>query len=262
MECGKDISGRNITMKMSLEQVENKLNPFELKRQIALPRSGWSSAFQEYIACKIEEKEKREKELRESTAEETDQEMMEKTYARYLKGFMFTEDDLRDKKIIDMGSGDGEFIAALTEKKITEKAHGIDAEPSGFSKNEKYKKHFTRSTFESGPVISDADFWVSYGAVSDGIWGGEEQIDMRKVLKNALHSVNEDGEVRIFPIQVSGEDRILEGLKDSYKVWNEILPDIARTENVTWELKPVDINIVGRENDVVLQEMLVLKKKK
>lgn len=240
--------------------MEKPISLEELRRQVGLSKSEWSPEFREYVERKIRDKEKAEKELLESDTEESEDEVMEKTYARYLKGLMLNEADLHGKKIVDMGSGDGEFVAALIEKGITSDVYGIDAEPGGFSEKEKYRSHFSRANFEDEPSTKEADYVFSLGAITEGVWGGEERMNMKKVLKNVVDLMKKGGEARIFPIQVPTKENPLEGLVASYLAWNKLIPEIAKDEHINWEFQPVDINIVGRDNDILLEEVLVLRK--
>lgn len=247
---------------MSFEHMRQWPDPAEMKRQFALPRAEWSPEFRAYVEQKILETGERDRALAETGVEETDKMVKEKSYARYLKGLALREEELSGKKIVDVGSGDGEFVAMLIDKNITSDVFGTDTEPAGFSIDEKYREHFMRAKFEDAPGIRDADYVVSVGAVSGGVWGGEEHMDMRSVLKNMLDAAKEGGEVRIFPIQVSEKDNPLAGVEASYETWNKILPDIAETNNVEWRLEPVDITSVGRDNDIILEEVLVIRKQK
>ena len=86
-------------------------------------------------------------------------------------------------------------------------------------------------------------------------------MNMKKVLKNVVDLMKQGGEARIFPIQVSTKETPLVGLEASYSRWNKLIPEVSRDENIEWEFQPVDINIVGRDNDIILEEVLVLRKK-
>ena len=130
---------------MSFERQSEKepLGPAFLEEQIRLPRSEWDERFRNLIEEKIQERQ-----LPEEVREESPEREQERSFERYLKGLGLNEDALKDKKILDLGSGDGEFVRSLIEKGITKDAYGIDVAVDEITLNEKFKGHLLKSDFE------------------------------------------------------------------------------------------------------------------
>jgi hypothetical protein len=184
------------------EKEQNQDSEFRkfLADQIVLSRSEWSPEFKKYVADKIEERKKFEEE----TIELTPKQEQEKVYSRYLKSLDLSEDDLKGKKIIDLGSGESEFVSQIIDRNISDDVYGIDVKPDTSNLDEKHKKYILQGNFQEKLPVGGADYVISVGAVTNGIWGGEDNMDMENVLKNALDAIRDDGELRIWPIiQVS-----------------------------------------------------------
>ncbi len=233
-----------------------KQNPevpkIDLEREVALPKSQWSREFRDLIELRTKEKDALESEKFESE--------QIATYNRYLKGLQFSEDDLRDRSILDLGTGDGEFVRECLDREISYSVYGIDSELDESKLEGKYKLHLFGGDFQEKLPVRDLDYVISVGAVSNGIWGGEEVVDVEKVLRNSLDALKEDGEIRIYPIQESARETPLSGLEESQKRWGEILEKLSEETGVGISLHPVDIKVTGNENDIILEKVLIIKK--
>lgn len=234
------------------------LDPDFLQKQIHLPESRWDEEFRRLIREKIEGN-KLEKI---KAAKESPEVLREHTFRRYIEGLGLSENELRDKKVLDLGSGEGEFVKSLIVKRITAEAYGIDAELDEAGVENIFKKHLFRGNFEKNLPVKDADYIISVGAVSNGIWGGEEVMDIRKILENSIGSLREDGEIRIYPMQEAATATPLEGLGQSQQKWNELLSQISDTQKVEYRIKPRNIKVTGNGNDIILESVLIIRKKK
>jgi hypothetical protein len=238
---------------------ERTITPEIMAEQIALPQEEWSDEFKQYIA---EETQKELKRRNEETPEKTIEEERKATFERYLRGLAISPDELKGKVVMDIGSGDGEFVEELVDRGITQEAYGIDVRDP--YEVEKYAKHFFKDSFEKPLPVKDADYAFSVGAISNFAMYAETEDALKQVLKNALASIKEAGEVRIYPIHRPPYDSSeLEGMKESYERWQDVIQKFASEENVEWELNPIDIRIDGKDLDNVwLMEMLKVKKRK
>jgi cyclopropane fatty-acyl-phospholipid synthase-like methyltransferase len=237
---------------------ERIITPEIMAEQIALPQEEWSDEFRQYIA---EETQKELQRRNEETPEKTIEEERRATFERYLHGLALSPDELKDKVIMDIGSGDGEFVEELTDRGITQEAYGIDVKDP--YEAEKYSKHFFKDTFEKPLPVKDADYALSVGAISNFAGYAETEDALKEVLKNALAAIKENGEVRIYPIQHASPGSKLEGIDDSYKRWQELMTKLAAEDNLDWELQPIGIHIAGNNLDNIwLEEMLKFKKRK
>ncbi len=245
-----------ITMGNMFEQPgsahEQVITPEFLAEQISLSREAWSDEFKNYIDEKIRDNQRNP----ENTSEITVEQEKRKTFDRYMKGLNLSIEDLKDKIIIDLGSGDGEFVEECLDRGISEKIYGID-EKAPYDR-EKYAGNFFKGNFQKSLPVKEADYAVSVGAIS----AFAEDLDLEKISKNALEAIKKGGEIRIYPIQRASEGSDLEGLKESYRRWNEMLVKMATEENIQWELKPIDVRVSGVDNDVWLEECLIIRKDK
>ncbi len=246
-----------IETKFQKEEGENeKDSQFKefLAQQISLPRNEWSEKFRDYV----EEKYKKEKE---EISEYSPKEQQELIFKRYLKGLGLSEEDLKNKRILDLGCGEqGDFIKECLDKHITQEAYGLDAKIVPELFEGKYKDHFFEGNFESKFPIENFDYIISMGAVE----APSNEIDSRdpeKTLHEALKVLKEQGEIRIYPIRKAPPENKLKGVEFMRKKWMEILKELSVKEKVEWELNPIDIKVAGKNKDVWLEEVLIIKKK-
>jgi SAM-dependent methyltransferase len=235
---------------------QEPLGPDLLQEQARLPKDQWSEKFRQLIEEKIKENQQRNEE------KESPEVLRERTFKRYTEGLGLGEKTLRDKKVLDLGAGKGEFVKFLIEKGITSEAYGIDAGLDEVVVEDKLKRHLFRGNFEEDLPVKNADYVISVGAVSNGIWGGDEVMNIRRIVEKSLASLKEGGEIRIYPIQEASKATPLEGLEKSQQKWGELLAKISETQKVECRIEPRDIKVVGNSNDIILESVLVIRRKK
>lgn len=237
------------------EEMES-LSPKYLQEQINLPKSRWGEDFKKLI----EEKTKENQDKKTDESIESPNVLLERAFKRYMNGLGLDEGTLKDKKVLDLGSGDGEFVKLLIEREITSDAYGIDAELEEKAIENKFNGHFFKGNFEENLPIKNNDYVVSIGAVSNGIWGNEEIIDIKRVVEKSFDSLKDGGEMRIYPIQEAAGATPLEGLEESRKKWDELLKEISEVQEIEYRIEPRNIKVDGRDNDIILESVLVMKK--
>lgn len=238
---------------------QESLNPAFLAEQVWLPREEWDERFRILVAKKSEENQK----VIEEGMEEGPESPEEKIFQRYLKGLGLDENALQGKRILDLGCGEkGEFVKYCIEHGITTEVYGVDAQVDESLVEEKLKKHLVKGYFEGEAPVRDADYVISVGAVSNEIWGGETQGDIEKILARAVDALKEGGEIRMYPIQEAARATPLEGLAASREKWKEILDAFTADHGVEYRLEPRDIKVTGHDNDIILESVLVIKRKK
>lgn len=228
-----------------------------LQEQIRLPEAEWSETFRKLIEEKIQENKREHIDEPEATPEM----QRERTYKRYTDGLGLDESKLSGKKILDLGFGEGEFVQYLTEKGITSQAYGVDAELDEALIDDKLKPHFFKGNFEEDLPVTDVDYIVSLGAVTNGIWSGEERMNMKRIVEKSLASLKEDGEIRIYPIQEAAMATPLIGLEKSRKKWDELLAEIPESLGVECKIEPRAVRVMGDSNDIFLESALIIRKK-
>ncbi len=169
------------------------------------------------------------------------------------------KNEIKDKRILDLGCGDGEFVKYCIENGITREAYGIDANLDVALVEDKFREHLGVANFTENLPVKEVDYMVSVGAVSLGVWAGEESMDMRRIIEKALASLGTGGEIRISPLEESAVATPLIGIEESHKKWDELLADISKTQGVECKIEPRNIKVIGNNNDIVLESVLVIK---
>lgn len=255
-----DVADKNVTIDRNVNEALRLggtiMPPNLLQEQIRLPKDKWSEQFKQLIAQKIEENQRGQDE----DVEKSPTVLREETFRRYMDGLGLSEEMVRSKTILDLGSGDGEFVQELIEKGITPAAYGIDAHIDTNSFPDELRGHFFQGNFEEDLPIQNADYVVSVGAISNAIWGGKEVMNVRRIIENALAALRDGGEIRIYPIQEAALANPLEGLRASKEKWQELIADISTTHGVECTVAPRGIKVTGNNNDVILESVLIIRK--
>lgn len=249
----------NIQFNKELENSNNELKFF--REQIRLPREQWDKDFKKLVERKLKQNQEAIKELEaKGFCEISRKETPEETFTRYLEGLKLNEKDLRGKKVLDLGCGkEANFVKLLIKKNITPEAYGIDLQVEESILEEGFKNHIIKANFEEDFPIKNVDYIISVGAVSNGIWAGEEIMNVKQIIKNSLASLKPEGEIRIYPYQEVPTDTPLKGFLASQKKWEKLLAEITKTQKVEYKIEPVEIKILG--GDVVINSVLIIRKR-
>jgi len=255
-------------------EIENKLNnPQFLEKQFRLPKEQWDEQFRALVHQKSEENQRMIKDAEESlgrefkespqeTSAESPEVLRRETFERYVKGLGLGEEDLKGKRVLDLGCHEGEFVQQLIKENITPEAYGLEANEEVVIK-EGIKDHILRGNFAKELPKKNLDYIVSVGAVSNYISEGEDGVAViEDTIKSSLDSLKENGEVRIYPIQEAQENSELVGLIESRKDWGNLVEKIFREGGVTCSIEPRAVKVIGKNNDIILESVLVIKKNK
>lgn len=233
-----------------------------LQEQVRLPKKQWNEKFKQLIEEKIKENQQAQEDVRKTKIEEPPEVLRERTFKRYIEGLGLNEESLRGKKILDLGSGEGEFVKSLIEKGLTSEAYGVDAEIDETTIENIFKGHFIKGNFEEDLPVQNFDYIISVGAVSNSIWAGEEVMNLKDIIKKSLASLKEDGEIRIYPIQEAAKETPCKGLEKSKQKWDELLAEISERQKLEYKIEPRNIKIIGNNNDIILESVLIIRRKK
>ncbi|MDP2934600.1 MAG: class I SAM-dependent methyltransferase [bacterium] len=186
----------------------------------------------------------------------------EETFQRYLVGLDLGIEQLKDKKILDLGCGEGgEFIKECINRGITQEIYGMDSAIKTDNVDEKYKKNILQGDFEAEFPINDLDYVISVGAIDPSFEIGDKR-DPQKTILSSLKSLKDDGEMRIFPIRNAAPESGLEGIIELRKKWLEIMNKISLQELVGYELKPIQTRVSVNKSDSWTEEVLIIRKRK
>jgi SAM-dependent methyltransferase len=224
-----------------------------LAEQIALPEEKWDERFKQYI-------EEKRKDLLQEIPEHSPEEEQEWNFQRYLKSLDLKKEDLINKRILDLGCGEGQFIKFCLGQGISQDVYGLDIQLEPEEINPGFRKYFLKGDFEEELPIKELDYIISVAAV-DAPCSQEIERDLRKILILALMAIKHDGEIRIFPILKAGIISGLRAFEFSYKKWMETLEQLSAKGLIDYELKPIDIRAAGNKPDVWLEQVLIIKKR-
>mgnify|MGYP001156268693 CR=1 FL=1 len=226
-----------------------------LAEQISLPRGKWDKRFQEYI----ERKWKEQIRVMREAPQPFPHELKEKDLKRYLEKLKLREENLKRKRILDLGCGEGNFIKECMDKKISEDVFGIDYRIEPEAVPSEYRGHLIRADFEEEFPIKGFDLIVSYAGVEAPSYEKEKKYP-KKTLLFVLNVLKENGEIRIFPIRKAPPQSGLLGIEHSRRKWEEILKDLEEERGIKWQIEPIDIRVSEKKKDVWLEELLIIKK--
>lgn len=232
------------------------ITPDFLQKQIRLPKEQWAEEFKQLV-----EKAKEREQKKGETTDKSPEILREQTFKRYMDGLGLNEQMIKGKRVLDLGCGEGEFVQSLIENDITPEAYGIDAETKESSVEDRMRGRLLQGDFEKDLPVQNVDYVVSVGAVSTAIWGEEGTINVKRVVENSLAVLKNEGEIRIYPIQEAAQANPLKGLQASQRRWKELIAEISETQGADCRVEPVNIKVAGKNNDVILESVLIIKKR-
>jgi len=240
-----------------------------LQEQFRLPESDWDERFRELIRALIQENqqailethENLEKGVGDLTSEdkqENPEKLREELYAHYLSSLNLKESDLIDKSILDLGCGfAGFFVQYLIEHKITDNVLGVDLNLHEEKVNEKFKKNLIKGDLAGDLPMQNADYIFSVGAVS--MVGHFE--NKGQIVKKWIESLKAGGEIRIYPIPEPSEKFPWESVIQDWQEWNKFIQEINLEGVVECRLEPKGVRIIGKDNEMVLDHVMIIKRK-
>jgi len=234
-----------------------KINSSEFRQflaeQILLPEEKWDEKFKQYI-------EQKQKILLEEIPKRDPEEEQEWNFKRYIKSLDLKKEDLVNRKILDLGCGEGEFVKFCLGQGISTEVYGLDIGLEPEEINLGFRKYFLKGNFEEKLPINQLDYIISVAAI-DVPCSQDIEKDLRKILILALMAIKQNGEIRIFPIRKTGIKSKLRAIEFSYKKWMEILEQLSVKKLIDYEFKPIDIKVAGSKPDVWLEQVLIIKRK-
>ena len=167
---------------------------------------------------------------------------------QYFERLNLTEEFLKDKKILDMGCRDGEFIQYLLDNNITKKAYGLDIADGTTFEGDEYEivldnDKFLNQSFEDDIDLRDVELITFKSAFYPPMVEKSFSI-FKKLVENNL---TDDGEIRV-----------------EIKLRNPA-PDTTKDEDwpllLAWreKLKNIDENGLNYEIDEE-KELLIIRK--
>lgn len=133
-------------------------------------------------------------------------ESTERNFPKYLEWLNLPPDDLRDKKILDVGSGVGRFAAEAKEFGIEDV---VSLDPGlKLEKNRKKAKKIGAGTAMAARAdalpFRDESFDLILNNFSVPMWS-EAPSEMEETFREELRTLRPGGEIRLAPVMVVGE---------------------------------------------------------
>lgn len=255
-------------MKNESEVKFNKevLDPDFLQKQFRLPEAEWDESFRELVRKMIEENQQAIKDYAQTseTGEEelviepSQEQWQERFFKSYSESLNIKKEDLMDKRILDLGCGpNGYFVQYLLDQGITNDVLGVDLHLEQKEIGLEFKQNLIEGSFEDNLPIKNADYIFSVGAVS-AIDSVKNKIE---VIKKWIENLKTGGEIRIYSISEPTENFPWETVKKDWKVWNEIIKEITLAGKAECSMEPKAVRVTGKDNEMMLSYLLVIKKK-
>lgn len=249
----------NVGMDGKPEKKNNDFKQF-LVQQFSLPKEQWSKEFKNYV-----EKKYKEAHPNESPDLSLEQER-EETFKRYLEVLNISEENLKGKKILDIGCGEeAEFVKRCLNENITQEIYGLDMleiDTSGVQDD--YKKNLLKGDVAEKLPVNELDYVLSVGVPLAPI--SEKEMShsrLEETIENSIEALNKNGEARFYPIpKASPYSSEMPGFEFQRKNWLEAMEKVSKNKEIEWGLEPIDIGVSGfpDNKDVWLNEVLIIKK--
>lgn len=254
--------------------------------QLDIPISEWSDDFKELIKNIKESKVAEDRDYKKETSLE---EKLKNEYEKYLQDFGLEEGDIENKRIMDIGCGDAEFILYVLENGLSEEVFGIDRDkenrldyfnyeeddPINIKQAElleKYdKKIYNTNYYESDLPQDDLDYILARAS----LYGNNEKAinNIIDLIKRSTNYLKPGGEFKIFPIdkeaitQSNQRDDSNEYFLDFYR-WKKIAEKVSTETGIDYSFTPTGIGFLidelrnYKEDGVYLRNALTFKKQK
>lgn len=254
--------------KTELQFKKENLSPDFLQEQFRLPELDWDERFRELVRILIQENqqaildthkslEKGVGDLAPEDKQESPEKLRQELYAHYLSSLNIKEDDLKDKSILDLGCGfAGFFVQYLIEHKITDKVLGVDLNLQEQTVEERFRKHLVKGDLTQDLPMENVDYIFSVGAIS--MVGDFE--NKGQIVKKWIDNLKSGGEIRIYPIPEPSDKFPWESVIQDWQEWKTFIEETNLQSDVECSLEPKGIRIMGKDNEMVLDHVLIIKR--
>ena len=238
-----------------------------LREQIRLPEEEWDMEFRILVDKMIKESIKwndlrlKIRNREEAKDEESPEAKHEQTFRRYLKELGLNEDELRGKRIMDLGFGDGGLVKHLIAKGIAPESYGVDTHPIERT-GEGFDGHLFQQSSEEDFPVQNLDYILAIRSV----WHDESDKDgyvmnVENILEKSLFALKEGGEMRIYPIEENAKRNSDKGFaEDQQKRWDAVLLAMSKKYRLKYYVEPRNIFVNPSNRDVTLQSVLIIRK--
>jgi len=200
--------------------------------------------------------------------EQTLEGALREAYGRYAKDFDLQEEDIKDKRILDIGCGEGKFLLYCLEKGLTDDIYGIERNQEGIDKSddwvnrdfkalrEEYRDHFLNGDFVKDDIsIDKLDHALARASLS--LFSSEKEgEDIYKLVNKVEKCLKAGGDLRICP--VFKDDRT-----DLYEKWQELARKVSMDTGMTYYFDNIEVRFPENYPDnerVSLRQSLTFKK--
>ena len=169
----------------------------------------------------------------------------ERAFEKYLNGFRLTADDLRGKRVVDIGCGDE---ALFVRRALDQGLDVIGVDPN-LDPSLRKEGRLIRAKLGDLPVL-DIDLALSYAVI-----GTHAGADPRSSLPALMDRLSDNGEIRLYPYPRS---ETLKGIQQSQKDIDEGVAALG--ENVEVRVEDVD-TVRLPNNETYVNSVLIIRKR-
>jgi len=195
---------------------------------------------------------------------------------RYLNHFQFTEEDLKNKKILDVGCGLGAFIRYCSDKNITPDAYGFDSELNSKLAKGKYKNHLVKGDYTKKIPFQDKkfDYILAYSSL-EGLFLEKDNEEAKKVFESLLALLKDEGEIRVYPLRKlppeiapeivkQDKERMKELLQaqEARGRWEKTLQELKGKGLIDFKIQPIDLRVLSSRKEFWIEELLTIRRNK
>ncbi len=253
----------------------------EFAKEMEKPREEWSDDFKSFLNKEIEKRKLEEqqeelteilksafkKEEKDWTKQEKDAYEKRKEYMEffqeenkegiidmYFNDLELTEDEISSKKIIDIGCGrKAELVEHAIEKLNSKSVYGLDINLEE-ELLQKFPDKLHKSNFYKRLPIDDFDLIISRATIEG------EDLMKEELLENILKSLNEEGELRIYPIfknHFESDNKEVLVMEDELM---KLLDRLSKEFNFNYDLKTKEISVYDKDDCPTSKNLLIIKK--
>lgn len=164
--------------------------------------------------------------------------------------------EIFSKKIIDIGCGrNAELIEHAIEKLNSKNTYGLDKNLEEYIL-QKYPHNLYKGSFDERLPIDNLDLIIARASLS------ELDLMQERFLENILSNLNEEGELRVFPLFKNHIESEYKEALAKEREFIEKLDELSKKLNFDYQLKVKEISVYGKDRYPVSKNLLVIKKKK
>lgn len=239
--------------------------------QTYLPPEKRDSSYESKLFLYLEKIAERKRQMYDDL-DTTDAELIIQKY--YTQGDL-NKEEVKIKKILDLGCGPGFFIDDILS--CNNEVYGLDDQINIRDLSEKLHSHIKQGDFTKEiPFNESFDLILFSSSIEHTVLDGKKE-EAKEAIRLALKKLSPNGEIKIFPIRnyadvfepdnlkYENENRQeytltdIKNIKQARSLWDEILQELKEEGVIDYEIKPIDFDVHTISYEYYLVELLTIK---